>query len=256
MCLLVIAWNVHARYRLVLAANRDEFHDRDAAALARWADAPSIVGGRDLRAGGTWLAADDRGRLGVVTNYREMARRRRSAPSRGGLIPGYLSSAAGPDDYLRGIELDAAGYAGFSLLLADRDSLWYASNRADRFAQPLAAGVYGLANHALDTPWPKLERVRARLIELLAEPALDRAAMLAMLDDRTPAPAHASLSTGLPPEWERALSSPFVLHADYGTRCSTLVTIDYDGHTQLFERRFDRNGRAIGDTEIVIDATP
>jgi uncharacterized protein with NRDE domain len=235
---------------LVLAANRDEFHERESAALQRWSDAPHIVGGRDLRAGGTWLAADESGRLGVITNYRESLRRRRSAPSRGKFIGDYLRGQARPLEYLRDIEVDATGFAGFSLLLADRDELIYASNRTEPFARPLDAGVYGLSNHVLDTPWPKLVRVRTRMQELLAAPQLDRDAALTMLADRMAAPSDPSLATGLPPDWERALSAPFVRHDGYGTRCSTLVTIDHDGATSVVERRFDRDGHITGETHL------
>src|SRR5688572_15013752 len=126
MCLLVLAWRCHPRYRLVVAANRDEFHARPAAPLAPWSDAADIIGGRDLQANGAWLALDVRGRFGSVTNFREFGRRRRSAPSRGGLIPAFLAQPNPPAKYLEGLETDAPGYAGFNLLLADEDSLWYA----------------------------------------------------------------------------------------------------------------------------------
>src|SRR5689334_14427268 len=170
MCLLVLAWRCHARYRLVVAANRDEFHARAAAPLAPWDDPPGIIGGRDLQAGGAWLAVDRRGRFGIVTNFREFGRRRRSAPSRGGLIPAFLSADRAPGEHLQALETDAPGYAGFNLLLADSGSLWYASNRADAFARELAPGIYGLSNEFLDTPWPKLIRVRDRFRELLDSP--------------------------------------------------------------------------------------
>src|SRR4051812_1685707 len=167
MCLLVLAWRCHPRYRLVVAANRDEFHERPAAGLAAWDDHPDIIGGRDLQARGAWLAVDRRGRFGIVTNFREFGRTRRSAPSRGGLIPAYLSGGRGPGQYFQALETDAPGYAGFNLLLADAGSLWYASNRADVFARELPPGIYGLSNEFLDTPWPKLVRVRARFRALL-----------------------------------------------------------------------------------------
>jgi uncharacterized protein with NRDE domain len=168
MCLLVLAWCSHPRYRLVIAANRDEFHERPAAALGPWTDTPGIVAGRDLQAGGAWFAIDQQRRCGIVTNFREFGRRRRSAPSRGGLIPAYLGNGGTPAEYLRALETDAPGYSGFNLLLADRDSLWYASNRADQFARELPPGIYGLSNEFLDTPWPKLVRVRARFEAMLA----------------------------------------------------------------------------------------
>ncbi|MGH8327376.1 MAG: NRDE family protein, partial [Steroidobacteraceae bacterium] len=137
MCLLVLAWKAHPRYRLVVAANRDEYHDRAAAPLSRWSGPPDILAGRDLRAGGTWLGLDRHRRFGVVTNFRELARAAAGAPTRGGLIPQYLGGAAPPGEYLAGLEGEAAGYGGFNLLLADVDSLWYASNRSEPFARAL-----------------------------------------------------------------------------------------------------------------------
>jgi uncharacterized protein with NRDE domain len=248
MCLLVVAWRSHPQYRLVIAANRDEFRDRPAAALGEWTDAPGVYGGRDLHAGGTWLALDRRNRVGAVTNYRELARRRRSAPSRGGLVPQFLRSPAQPGEFLRGIELDATGYAGFNLLVADSESLWYASNRSDQFARELAPGIYGLSNHSLDTPWPKLVKVRARFSELMLNATLETSLLLDMLADPHPAAAADQPSTGLPPDWERALSAPFVHHENYGTRCSTVVSVSNDGVTHIVERRFDDAGRPAGDT--------
>jgi uncharacterized protein with NRDE domain len=162
MCLLVLAWRTHPRHRLVVAANRDEFHARPAAALAPWNDPAGLVGGRDLQAGGAWFAVDSNRRVGIVTNFREFGQRRPDAPSRGALIPGFLRQAGAPGGYLATLQADAAEYAGFNLLLADRGSLWYASNRADPFARELPPGIYGLSNEFLDTPWPKLVRVRSR----------------------------------------------------------------------------------------------
>jgi uncharacterized protein with NRDE domain len=258
MCLLVIAWRMHARHRLVVAANRDEFHHRPATALAPWSDL-DVIGGRDLQANGAWFAVDSQRRFGIVTNFREFGRRRRSAPSRGGLIPGFLAQGGGPADYLATVETDAPGYAGFNLLLADRSSLWYASNRADRFARELEPGIYGLSNEFLDTPWPKLVRVRTRFAELLAsaaaagEGAALFPALFAMLADREPAPPGTLPPSDLPAELARKLSAPFVLDATYGTRCSTLLTVDNDGALTIAERRFDAAGEAIGDTEHLLN---
>jgi uncharacterized protein with NRDE domain len=244
----------------VVAANRDEFHARPSAPLASWPELDGVVGGRDLTANGTWLAIDARRRFGIVTNFREFGRRRRSAPSRGGLIPAFLSGHAAPGDYLRTLETDAPGYAGFNLLLADRDSLWYASNRADQFARELSPGIYGLSNEFLDTPWPKLERVRARFEALLGSAqSMDshmlRAALFAMLQDRQTAPP-ADLQVGdLSPEWARKLSAPFVMDAEYGTRCSTVLTISQEGALHITERRFDAAGDAAGESEYALNET-
>ncbi len=259
MCLLVLAWRMHARHRLIVAANRDEYHARAAAPLAPWPEASEVFGGRDLQAGGAWFAADTRGRVGIVTNFREFGRRRRSAPSRGGLIPAFLAGDATPAQYLHCIETDAPGYAGFNLLLSDDDTLWYASNRADRFARSLSPGVYGLSNEFLDTPWPKLVRVRARFEALLRSadaerPDLLSAALFEMLSDRATVPPQGLPPSDLDPEWARKLSAPFVLDAEYGTRCSTILTIGVDGALAMAERRFDAAGNSTGQTEHVLNA--
>jgi uncharacterized protein with NRDE domain len=257
MCLLVLAWQAHPRYRLVVAANRDEYHERPAAALAKWPPPARLLAGRDLRARGTWLGINRERRFGVVTNFRELQRPRAGAPSRGDLIPSYLGSAAGGG---AGTAADAAAffaalaagahlYSGFNLLLTDEQSLWYGSNRATPFARPLPPGVYGLSNELLDTPWPKLQRVRAGFEAWLhaPQPAAPRE-LFALLADRTPA-QEALPEGGLPREWQRALSAPFVLHPTYGTRCSTLLLLEPDGGFYLAERRFDARGESTGETE-------
>jgi uncharacterized protein with NRDE domain len=259
VCLLVLAWRVHAHHRLVVAANRDEFHARPAAPLAPWDDVRGMIGGRDLQASGSWFAVDGRRRVGIVTNFREFGRRRRSAPSRGGLIPAFLGAGADPGDYLRQLETDAPGYAGFNLLLADRESLWYASNRADQFARPLAPGIYGLSNEFLDTPWPKLVRTRARFEALLGGPLSadgDRLAdrLFEMLADREPAPPESLPPGDLSPEWARKLSAPFVLDPTFGTRCSTVLTIGADETLRIAERRFAADGSPAGESEYALNA--
>ncbi len=284
MCLLVLAWQVHPRYRLVVAANRDEYHERPAAALAKWADAP-LIAGRDLRAHGTWLGLDRQRRFAVVTNFRELQRPRAAAPSRGGLIPQYLSAAAGPSAFLRQLEPQADSYAGFNLLLADGTTLAYGSNRATPFARTLPPGVYGLSNELLDTPWPKLLRVRAGFEEWLrasggppqkishavtgeftschqdarfpGDPGAPPQALFALLNDRRQAggDVDAAHTGGLPPEWRQVLSAPFVLHPVYGTRCSTVVLLEPGGAVYIAERRFDAAGEAAGETEFRLNAT-
>lgn len=260
MCLLVLAWQAHPRYRLVVAANRDEFHERPTAPLAKWPPPGEILAGQDLRANGTWLGLDHRRYFGVITNFRELQRPRPEAPSRGALIPRYLADGSA-GAFLTGLESEASRYSGFNLLLTDDDSLWYASNRTQPFARELRPGVYGLSNQSLDTPWPKLRRVRRRFDTWLAhgssglrEPANAAAAgLFDLLDDRATATATEELpQTGISPEWERVLSAPFVLHPDYGTRCSTVVLLEPSGAGYLAERRFDSSGMLTGATEFVL----
>ena len=252
MCLLVLAWQIHPRYRLVVAANRDEFHERPTAAMARWPSPDDIIAGRDLRAGGTWLAMDRARRFGIVTNFRDLQPPAPDAPSRGNLIPNYLRNTAGAQRYLEELRPNAAAYSGFNLLLTDSDSLWYASNRADRFAKLLPPGIYGLSNEFLDTPWPKLQRVRRRFDPLLMRgDEVSKDELFAILSDPTQAGINEELpKTGLSPEWEQMLSSPFIRNEDYGTRCSTIVLLEPSGAASLTERRFDSGGSVIAETQI------
>lgn len=259
MCLLAIAWHAHPRFRLVVAANRDEFHARPAAAAQIWPEAPNLLAGRDLQAGGSWLGVDRARRVAVITNFRELVRPRRNAPSRGSFVPDFLRGTEGPENFLKSIEVDATAYAGFSLLLADRNQLWLGSNRADQFARLLAPGVYGLSNHLLDTPWPKLLRVRQQLRAWLDVPTNaqqpDVHSLFAMLADRRPAAVPAELRSGLPAEAEAALSSPFVNYGGYGTRCSTVLLIAHDETLWFLEQNFDAAGERTGITEFQLNAS-
>ena len=254
MCLLVLAWDVHPRYRLIVAANRDEHHDPPAEPLAPWPDAQDLLAGRDLRAGGAWLGIDRRRRFGVLTNYRELQGAPPEAPSRGDLIPRYLLDTVAAEAYLGTLEASAHRYGGFNLLLADGTSLWYASNRGTPFARRLEPGVYGLSNHRLDTPWPKLTRVRSAFEDWLATARAagreEPAELLAMLDDRRPGEA----CEHPPGSRERALEAPFVQHPQFGTRCSTALLLEADGGVWMHERCFDRQGRPTGQSEYRVAA--
>jgi len=256
MCLLVLAWESHPHYRLILAANRDEFHERPAAPLAWWPEDPRILAGRDLRASGTWLGATRSGRFGVVTNFRDLEQPPADAPSRGDLVTRFLSGAMSPPQYLDELRDSASRYAGFNLLVGGPHALHYFSNREGREARPLQRGVYGLSNHRLDSPWPKLLRTRARLSELIAADRVTPGSLFDLLADRTPADLDETPDTGLPPEWERALSSPFVLHERYGTRCSTVLLVEHGGRTTMLERRFDERGVTTGASRLAFGPSP
>ena len=249
MCLLVFAWNHHPRYRLIFAGNRDEFHDRPAVPMGWWEDRPQILGGRDLQAGGTWLAVSRRGRFGVVTNFRDLQRPVPGAPSRGSLITNYLSGEAGARGYMNELSATANQYGGFNLLLADEHAMVYGSNRSAEFSRVLPSGVHGLSNHLLNTPWPKLELTRRRFEDLIRADQPSGAAFFEMLADRTPVPDDLLPDTGVGPEWERLLSSPFIVSERYGTRCSTVLLMDRDGRAEIRERRFDSTGRISGTSE-------
>lgn len=246
MCLLVFAWRSHPRFPLVLAGNRDEFHDRPAAPADWWPQAPHVVGGRDLRAGGTWLGVSRQGRFAVVTNYREPPEEGRGPRSRGELVADYLQGITPAAEYAAEAGARGASYGGFNLILGDAGALWYVSNRG-RGPTRLNEGIYGLSNHLLDTPWPKLERAREGFVEALrAEPEPE--ALMDILADRTPAPDEALPHTGIDLQWERLLSPPFITSPLYGTRCTSVLRIRGEGTVDFLERRFDAHGNPSGDS--------
>jgi uncharacterized protein with NRDE domain len=255
MCLVVLAWESHPRYRVIVAANRDEFHERPSAPLGWWQDEPRILAGRDLRGLGTWMGVARSGRFGIVTNFRDLETPPApDAPSRGELVTRFLTGPTSATEYLAELRARASRYAGFNLLLGSPRALHYFSNRNGDTARQLAAGVYGLSNQWLDTPWPKLLRARARLSELVHGGPVETEAMFSLLSDREPAESDETPDTGLPREWERALSAPFVVHERYGTRCSTLLLVERNGHTTMLERRYDAAGTLTGSSRMAFDS--
>lgn len=247
MCLLVVAWLSHPRYRLVVAGNRDEFHDRPTAPLGWWSDLPGVLAGRDLRASGTWLGVARSDRFGIVTNFRNVkATAAVQSPSRGELVPRFLSDDREPGAFLEDLHATADRFAGFSLLLGDSSTLHYYSNAVGQLRRELPPGIYGLSNHQLDEPWPKLVRTRQRVAAELVHDDPSPQTLFAVLADRTPAADVDRPATEWPGDLERALSAPFVHHERYGTRCSTLAFIEHDGRTRVHERRFDAAGAQTG----------
>ncbi len=246
MCLIAFAWRPGPRLRLVVAANRDERHDRPAAALSPWPEAPQVIAGRDLEAGGTWLGVTRSGRFAALTAVREPGRVIELAPSRGELVAGYLAGTAAPDAWVRAAAERGQRYNGFNLLAGDPGSLWHVCNRGGP-ARELARGIYGLSNATLDTPWPKLEQLRRGLAEVLAgegEPSPE--SLLRLLADRT-VPADDELpDTGVGFERERLLGSAFIQNPVYGTRCSTVLLLREDGSGVIVERSFDSGGMPTG----------
>lgn len=244
MCLILLAWRVHPGYPLVVAANRDEFHERPAAPAGFWADAPQLLAGRDLKAGGTWLGITRQGRFAALTNYRDPARVRANTPSRGGLVAGFLRSDEPPAAFRARLDADAAAYNGFNLLYGDRGGLHYYANCGEA-ARALEPGIYGLSNHLLDTPWPKVARGKSALgRSLVALP--DRAPLFALLRDDTPARDADLPRTGVSIEWERLLSSAFIRSPAYGTRSATVLTLDAAGECVFEEASFDAQTAEVG----------
>ncbi|OPX37046.1 MAG: hypothetical protein B1H11_06470 [Desulfobacteraceae bacterium 4484_190.1] len=239
MCLVVLAINTHPEYKLIIAANRDEYYDRPAAPLSFWKDVPDLLAGRDLRAGGTWFGITTSGKLAAITNYRDPLSDKKEAPSRGKLLVDYLSGNEGPDDYLVKLAGTADCYNGFNLIFGVEKLIYWFSNRGNKFQQ-LTSGIYGLSNRLLDTPWPKVLRAKHALEDILSTQIKpDPEALFHMLCDRSVPHDKYLPDTGVGIEWERTLSSVFIKSPNYGTRSSTLLFIDLDNQATLFERTYN-----------------
>ncbi len=246
MCLIYVAHRVDPLHPLVVAANRDEFHDRPTAPAGWWDDTPEILAGRDLEAGGTWMGVTRGGRFAAVTNFRDPSVRRPDARSRGNLVRGFLDSSHGAMEYLRELAAEGERYNGFSLLVHDGRTLAFLSNRGGP-PSVVARGVHGLSNHLLDTPWRKVEEGKLELLSLLAAGGPTPGALLALLDRREAAPDASLPDTGVGLERERWLSARFILGESYGTRCSTAVVVSAARDVVFQERSFDAAGEACGD---------
>jgi len=248
MCTLLLAWQVDPARPLIVAANRDEFRARPSAVAHFWPEAPQLLAGRDLLAGGTWLGVTRQGRFAALTNVREPAvAAPPGAPSRGRLVLDFLRGAAPPADYLAG--LDAGAYAGFNLVVGDVDALWYLGNRCGE-PRPLTPGVHGLSNAGLDTPWPKVRRGRARLGELAGAGRATPTALLALLADERAADDVELPDTGVGLALERLLSPLFIAGAAYGTCSSTALVFHADGRVEFRERT---TGPPVGDVTVEFD---
>lgn len=249
MCLILFSWQQHSIYSLAFAANRDEYHARATAPAAFWEDEPSVLAGRDLKAGGTWLGITTDGRFAALTNFRAPRDARAGAPSRGALVGDYLRGRMSPDDYLAGVQVRASAYNGFNLLVGrlggDPELHWYSN--LDGAAKAIAPGVHGVSNHLLDTPWPKVTRGKNALAALLdGGERLSPDTLLDLLADGSSAPDDTLPDTGVGLELERALSPLFIDAGSYGTRSSTVILVERGGRVHFVERSFAPGRRATG----------
>lgn len=235
MCLIAFAYKFHSDYPLVLAANRDEFYERPTAPLAFWEDHPTLLAGRDLQQQGTWMGITTDGRIAAITNYRDPHNIKSGAPSRGRLVSDFLRGDMPPNRYLESIAATAAQYNGFNLIVGDSDGLFYLSNYAEAI-QEIEPGIHGLSNHLLDTPWPKVDRCKQRLQNVLKSgDVITENSIWDIMKDPRPAPESRLPDTGVDIAWERALSPIFIASPGYGTRSSSLITINRDGRITFTE---------------------
>jgi uncharacterized protein with NRDE domain len=236
MCLAVFAWNIHSQYKLILAANRDEFYARPTKAIEEWEDQPGIIAGRDLKAGGTWLGVNKSGKLSLLTNYRDLRLLKENAPSRGKLVTDFLIGTQDPLDYLSKLHQPEL-YNGFNLIVSDFKVLaWYSNIQKE--VLELEPGVYGISNHLLDSPWPKVLNTKRAFQAVLID-KFEHQDLLEILKDSTEALSDKLPDTGLDIYREKKLSAGFIRTPDYGTVSSSVITIDYSGYLSFTERTFD-----------------
>lgn len=225
MCLLLISFYTHPEYPLIVAANRDEFYNRPTEKVHFWKEHPDLIAGKDLEAGGTWLGITKTGRFAAVTNYRDMNSIKKNASSRGELVTNFLLSRESPLIYGRSLSKKADEYNGYNLLFSDIKTLYYFSNQTRQLTQ-LSAGVYGLSNHLLDTPWQKVVRSKEAFRDVTSSKKILTDDLFKILSDETEAPDDQLPETGLSKELEKAVSPVFIKSENYGTRSSTVLLIN------------------------------
>ncbi|MBT2699626.1 NRDE family protein [Bacillus sp. ISL-40] len=241
MCLIVFAYRVHPVYKLLVAANRDEFYGRLTAPAHYWEDRPDILAGRDLEKMGTWMGVTTSGRFAALTNYRDPKEETKGKRSRGELVSDALKHKGRVKDYMQSLVGRKELYPGFNLLAGDGTELYYYSNKGQEL-QKVEPGIYGVSNHLLNTQWPKVQKGKEGMSQIIKSEREDRVEeLLNMLQNADQAPDELLPHTGVSLEWERMLSPLFIKSEDYGTRSSTVMLMS-DKEIQYVERVFSKKG--------------
>ncbi len=249
MCLILFSYQAHPEYPLIIAANRDEFYKRPTKDLYLWPDSPHILAGQDAQEGGTWLGITSNGRFSALTNVRETTSPN-EVKSRGHLVVDFLRDNCSPETYLREVAKNHHLFKGFNLLVGDNQALFYYSNREHRIRE-LAPGFYGLSNHLLNTPWPKVTRGLTLFKSIVAENLSDTA-LLSLLENDNIAADHLLPDTGIGMDSERLLSPLFIKSEVYGTRSSAVILKERTGNIRFTEKRFGPQGIRLGSSSMVI----
>jgi len=246
MCLILISYKQFDKFPLIIAANRDEYFERPSQAAHFWNDNPFILAGRDLKHGGSWLGISRQGRFAAVTNFREPSNKIASATSRGTLVSKYLMSDISAGNYLEDLLDQIDQFDGFNLLVGDTNALYFLGS-LEKQIRILDTGVYGISNGIFDCPWPKVIQGKQRLAEIMNKSGQpDETAFFKLLANETVPPDDELPDTGVGLEWEQKLGSIFVKADPFGTRCSTLLSIDVKRQVRFSERNFDHAGNDLG----------
>lgn len=257
MCIYFVAYRVVPEYPVIIAANRDELFSRPSKSVEWWPPEAKILAGRDMEQGGTWFGINKKGFWAGLTNFRDPQAFCKERLSRGEIVAEFLRQKAGEVDYLKTLDKKSEQYNSFNLLLGSVKSFYYYSNREKKI-RSLKPGVYGLCNHLLDTPWPKIERGKRRFIEALtlkSRPHMSQAFSELLLDSVMPNDELLP-NTGVSLEWERILSSIFVDSPDYGTRAMTLLWMSEKGEVWLEEKSRQGQQRSWKKVEYNFLSTP
>ncbi len=238
MCLLLIAYKRHPNYKLIVAANRDEFHERPTVPAHFWTGDNSLLAGKDLKENGTWMGITKSGRFASLTNYRDMSSIKIDAPTRGKLVTSFLLINTEPADYHKTLATKADQYNGYNLIFGNVDNLFYFSNISMVFKK-LEDGTYGLSNHLLDTPWPKVIKAKQTFLEILKDEQPKEEEIFSLLYDSISFPDKELPKTGLSIEMERLVSPIFTVTEKYGTRSSTVILINNDNTVSFTEKSFN-----------------
>lgn len=259
MCLIVVNWRPGHEWPLLVVANRDEFRERPTEPMHWWAPENSgtgkaILAGRDLRAGGTWLALDETGRIALLTNIRPGYIGTTGERSRGELPLQYLRQNQSIPDFHQGLLPELHKYGGFNMILSDGDQLFWFSTDCPE-GQWLEAGIHSISNDALNTPWPKTVKAQRQMHEhaTMMERNFHHASILT---DRETAPDDALPSTGVPRDWERLLSAQTITGETYGTRSRTWIRRHQSGHIDVAEQQLDDRGQKTETNTFSLDANP
>ncbi|QGT99336.1 putative NRDE family protein [Candidatus Syntrophocurvum alkaliphilum] len=237
MCLIFIAYDVHPKYPLVVATNRDEFYKRPDLPAGFWPDNKDLLAGKDLQQGGTWLGITTSGRFATLTNYRDSASHNPSAPSRGHLVENYLNDSIDPVQYLNNIQDKGVEYNGFNLLVGNHKCLYYYSNR-EKVIHKIEKGIHGLSNSLLNVPWPKVTKGLNSIADCLQQEDVDVGHLFAIMKDKEQFADEFLPQTGLSLEMERMLSPAFIVSPEYGTKSTTVLLVDRNDQVRFWERSF------------------
>ncbi len=246
MCLILFALNQHPQYKLIMAANRDEFFKRPTLDANFWIEKHSILGGRDIQSGGTWLGINKNGRFIAITNFRDPNNEKNNARSRGELSNEFLSQNLDVSTFLSDVSKNKHHYNGFNLLLSDDcfDSMYHYSNISDQSSK-IIDGIHGLSNHLLDTPWPKIQSGKNYLSSIIKSESIDMYEIIEILKSNKKAPDNLLPETGISYDLEKKLSPVFISMKGYGTRCSTVVLVNTNNELSFLEVSYDEQKRVI-----------